>query len=74
MSRRAQGVPPSQEGRTATVLRCAECGAESDQLATGWRAYLAPEPDEEPEGEIFMFCPGCAEREFGDSAWEDPLG
>jgi hypothetical protein len=56
--------------RAGTLLRCVECGAESVQLATGWRAYLAPEPNEEPEGELLMFCPECAEREFGPSGWE----
>jgi hypothetical protein len=39
------------------------------RLAQGWRAYLAPD-EEEPEGEILMFCPECAEREFGPSGWE----
>jgi hypothetical protein len=58
-------------GRAETLLRCVECGLESDQLAEGWRACLAPDKEEEPEGEIFMFCPECAEREFGPSGWED---
>ena len=44
--------------------------AESYALALGWRAYIAPDPEDEPEGEIFMFCPECAEREFGPSGWE----
>jgi hypothetical protein len=58
-------------GRTGTLLRCVECGTESDALAMGWRAYVAPDPEEEPEGEIFLFCPQCAEREFGRMEWED---
>jgi hypothetical protein len=37
---------------------------------TGWRAYVAPDPEEEPEGEMFMFCPKCSEREFGPLGWE----
>jgi hypothetical protein len=49
-------------GRAETLLRCVECGLESDQLAEGWRAYLAPDKEEEPEGEIFMFCPECGAR------------
>jgi hypothetical protein len=36
----------------------------------GWRAYIAPDPEEEREGEIFMFCPVCAQREFGPVGWE----
>jgi hypothetical protein len=58
-------------GRVETLLRCAECGAGSDELATGWRAYLAGELDEdEREAEILMFCPTCAEREFGPFGWQ----
>jgi hypothetical protein len=37
----------------------------------GWRAYIAPDPEDEPEGEIFLFCPECAEREFGPLGWEN---
>jgi hypothetical protein len=51
---------------TGALLRCAECGAESDQLATGWRAYLAGELEENgQEAELLTFCPTWAEREFG---------
>ena len=57
-------------GRTATQLRCVERRVESDQLATGWRAYVVPEDEDEPDGEIMMFCPACAEREFGPFGWE----
>jgi hypothetical protein len=53
-------------GRTGTVIRCVECGAESDQFETGWRAYIAGElDDEEREDEVLMFCPHCAQGEFG---------
>jgi hypothetical protein len=48
-----------------------ECGAESDALASGWRAYLAADKEEEPDGELLFFCPKCAEREFGPSGWEE---
>jgi hypothetical protein len=37
------GTPQYSVGQTGTLLRCVECGAESDQLATGWRAYLGGE-------------------------------
>jgi hypothetical protein len=59
-------------GRAGTVLQCVECGAESVELATGWRAYLARDLDEdERKAETLAFCPDCAEREFGpfDSGW-----
>lgn len=47
-----------------------ECGVESDELANGWRAYLAEDDDEE-EWRVLMFCPPCAEREFGPFGWDD---
>jgi DNA-directed RNA polymerase subunit RPC12/RpoP len=57
-------------GKVQTLFRCVECGAESDKLATGWRAYLAGKRDEdEQEGEVLMICPDCG-REFGPFGWE----
>jgi hypothetical protein len=41
------------------VLECLECGARDD-AAKGWRAYLEPDGDG-----VLIFCPGCAQREFG---------
>ena len=41
------------------VLECLECGARDD-VAKGWRAYLEPDADN-----VLVFCPDCAEREFG---------
>jgi hypothetical protein len=47
-------------------MRCAECGAESDERARGWRALLGEEW--ETDGSLFVvtYCPSCAEQEFGD--------
>lgn len=49
-------------------FRCVECGRafESEVEAHGWRAYLVPElkDDDEPE-DFAVYCPECAEREFG---------
>jgi hypothetical protein len=42
-----------------TALSCVECGAESSGEAGGWRAYLTI------DDEAVVFCPDCAEREFG---------
>jgi hypothetical protein len=50
--------------KQGSVIRCAECGTESDELAAGWRAYLAGDFDDE-EDELLLFCPECARREFG---------
>jgi hypothetical protein len=40
-------------------LVCAECGAESPPEAEDWRGHLTD------DGEAVMFCPKCAEQEFG---------
>lgn len=42
-----------------TALTCVECGADSSPEASGWRAYLTI------DDEAVVFCPECAEREFG---------
>lgn len=55
-------------GQAGTLLNCVECGAESDQLASGWQAYVANKLDEETE--VLMFCPECAEREFRSLGWD----
>jgi hypothetical protein len=34
----------------------------------GWRAFVLDE--ESAESRILMFCPRCAEREFGAFGWE----
>lgn len=46
------------------VLVCAECGAESDERAEGWRAFLTCD---EP-AEAAVFCPECAAAEYGGIA------
>lgn len=47
-----------------SVIRCVECGAESEELAAGWRGYLAGDFNED-ENEVLLYCPECARREFG---------
>ena len=49
----------------AAVLRltCAVCGVESKGKARGWRALLGREDDDAVT--VQVFCPECAEREFG---------
>ena len=67
----ADAVTATRARSLGMVLWCAECGAESDELATGWRAFLGAALDEdEQEAELLMFCPACAEREFGPFGWE----
>jgi hypothetical protein len=56
-------------GEVRTLFRCVACGADSDKLASGWRAYLAGEFDEdEQEGEVLMFCPDALAASSGRSA------
>jgi hypothetical protein len=57
---------------TSVALRCVECGAEADEIANGWRAYRAGDLEEDDVVEVLMFCPACAEREFGASWWDVP--
>jgi hypothetical protein len=54
-----------------SIIRCKECDVESDELAAGWRAFLAGDFDEDEE-EVVLFCPDCAEHEFGSFGWERP--
>jgi hypothetical protein len=47
------------------TLLCAECGATSPPDAAGWQAFLGYDLREDERSEAFVFCPDCAEREFG---------
>ncbi len=42
-----------------TPVTCAECGREDDSRERGWQGH------ETTDGDIALFCPDCAEREFG---------
>lgn len=48
---------------------CAACGVTADSYAYGWRggwrAYLAYEAAVDDFPYAVLFCPKCAEREFG---------
>jgi hypothetical protein len=46
------------------ILRCIECRRESP-TGRHWRAYLADDPRDDDPPEVAVFCPSCAEREFG---------
>jgi hypothetical protein len=46
------------------ILRCIECRRESS-VGFRWRAYLADDPRDDDSPEVAVFCPSCAEREFG---------
>jgi hypothetical protein len=42
---------------------CAECSREQSAGERGWKAYLTTDEDE--PAEALVYCPDCAEREFG---------
>jgi hypothetical protein len=44
-------------------LACVECGRVQAAARRGWRAYL--KTDEDDPAEAVVYCPECAEREFG---------
>lgn len=51
-------------GEAGSVIRCVECGPESEELAAGWRGYLGGDFNDD-EDEVLLYCPECARREFG---------
>jgi hypothetical protein len=44
-------------------VTCEQCGVDADERAQGWQAHRADWPGEEPQ--LVVYCPLCAEREFG---------
>jgi hypothetical protein len=49
---------PAETAETLAGVRCVECGRLQEQHER-WHLYLAD------IGEVAIYCPGCAEREFG---------
>jgi hypothetical protein len=48
------------------MLWCLECGKLGEGSMKGWRALLGVDDENPPTG-AYLFCPDCAEREFGPS-------
>lgn len=42
------------------MVVCVECAKSSTGKSVDWRAYLTV------DGEVAVYCPDCAEREFGE--------
>ena len=42
-----------------TIPVCVECGEESEDDVSGWRAFLIV------DNELATYCPACAQEEFG---------
>ena len=58
-------MPPPVE-----TLVCVACDRPADASARGWQAHLA-DLDDDGQDEIVLFCPACADREFGAGAWAE---
>jgi hypothetical protein len=58
------GVRPSS--LPEPPLRCIECGTISEGDADGWRAYIAFIEEDGKPPEIAIYCPACANLEFGE--------
>jgi hypothetical protein len=56
---------PAIEARRIEV-RCIECDVVATGPTDGWKAYIDSGRDGEP-AEIVIYCPECAEREFGEA-------
>jgi hypothetical protein len=47
------------------ALTCIECSRHSDSAARGWKVFRADDPDEDDHPTFGVYCPDCADREFG---------
>jgi hypothetical protein len=54
-----------KETERAYVAHCAECDCSSGLGWRGWRAYRPDDPELAEPPELALYCPSCAEREFG---------
>jgi hypothetical protein len=55
---------------TGGAPKCVEWGREQPPGERGWKAYLSVGEGE--PAEAVVYCPECAEREFGDSTLLPP--
>jgi hypothetical protein len=47
------------------MLRCIECGSETDRFEPGWRTLLLHfDPEQDSFEEAVSYCPECSVREF----------
>lgn len=65
MQRRNTDLTMARVELQPAPLICLECESVSGADAQGWKAYLGGTVDGE-DLEVGIFCPDCAEREFGD--------
>jgi hypothetical protein len=55
-----------QETGSLATITCVECGRQP-RASELWRLYFAD------VGEVAIYCPECAKREFGETGRERPL-
>lgn len=53
------------ETRAARLAKCTECGQISGVYWVRWRVYRVDDPETGSAPEIALYCPKCADREFG---------
>ncbi|MGZ4413556.1 MAG: hypothetical protein ACXVRZ_04135 [Gaiellaceae bacterium] len=49
------------------VVRCIECNRVAEGTAHGWKAFVGGSYEGDPI-EVLVYCPACADREFGAGA------
>ena len=55
--------------QVSNPIECVECSRRpSYEDAVGWQAFLVSDPESRSDGEIVIYCPACARREFGPFA------
>ena len=56
------------KGGVARIVSCAQCGCLSSLKWAGWGAFRVDDAEEGESPALALFCPACAEREFGFGA------
>jgi hypothetical protein len=57
-------VLPSSPDSLAAVLRCIECGSETDRFEPGWRTLLRFDTQQDSFEKAVSYCPACSVHEF----------
>jgi len=58
-------LPNRLQSTYVRCMSCQECGIHADERAFAWRAYRGDVPGEDDQPTVLLYCPECAEREFG---------
>ena len=55
---------PLRQLGSQAMLKCIECGAETDRFEPGWRTLLSFDPEQDSFEQAVSYCPACSVREF----------